>query len=288
MILRATNIEKSFGQKKVLDRVSFDLKKGTINGLVGRNGAGKTTLLKILSGIYKEDSGDFEIFGKKLKDDPRVITHIAFLPDRFDYFNYYKAKDIPDFYRVIYEDFDIDYFFKELNKNKIDPNETIRNFSKGVKNLIGLITVLASRAEILLLDEVLDGMDVINKKLITSYILDAKEAGRTILASSHELDILTGICENIIYLTRDGRLRTADLEESNIKKVQLVVKDKLPKEMEQDAIILSSLGRVYIVLIKDRDQILDSYLSSPEIVQYDILNLKIEDYFYMEAGGKNV
>lgn len=286
MMFKVKNISKSFGKNQVLKNVSFDLAPGTITGIVGRNGSGKTTLLKILCGIYKSDSGEFTIDEKRLENNPEMISHIGFLPDRFDYFSFYKAKDIPDFYKVIYENFDTDYFFCQLNKNEIDPNQNIRNFSKGQKNLLGLITILASKADVLLIDEVLDGMDVLNKKQIISYILDAKDAGRTVLASSHDLDHLTGICENILYLSKDGLLKNTSLDNKNIKKVQVVVKEKLPKELADKAVVISTIGRVNVILIKTDDQLLSHYLSNDEIVQYDMLNLKIEDYFYMEQGGE--
>lgn len=232
------------------------------------------------------DSGEFTLDKKKLSEDAKLISHIGFLPDRFDYFNYYKAKDVPEFYKIIYENFDSDYFFCELNKNEIDPNQTIRNFSKGQKNLLGLITILATKADIILVDEVLDGMDVLNKKLILSYILDAKDAGRTVLASSHDLDHLTGICEEILYLSKDGRLKNTSVDTKNIKKIQIVVKDKLPKDLLDNSVLVSSLGRVNIILINASEDLLDHMLANDEIVQYDILNLKIEDYFYMEQGGE--
>ena len=286
MLFKVDNISKSFGQNQVLKDVSFDLVPGTITGIVGRNGSGKTTLLKILCGIYKADSGEFTLDGKKLENNPEIISHIGFLPDRFDYFSFYKAKDVPDFYKVIYENFDSDYFFCQLNKNEIDPNQNIRNFSKGQKNLLGLITILSSKADVLLVDEVLDGMDVLNKKLILSYILDAKEAGRTVLASSHDLDHLTGICEEILYLSKDGRLKNTSVDTKNIKKIQIVVKDKLPKDLLDNSVLVSSLGRVNIILINASEDLLDHMLANDEIVQYDILNLKIEDYFYMEQGGE--
>lgn len=286
MLFKVDNISKSFGKKEVLKDVSFDLAPGTITGIVGRNGSGKTTLLKILCGIYLADSGEFTLDKKKLSEDAKLISHIGFLPDRFDYFNYYKAKDVPEFYKIIYENFDSDYFFCELNKNEIDPNQTIRNFSKGQKNLLGLITILATKADIILVDEVLDGMDVLNKKLILSYILDAKDAGRTVLASSHDLDHLTGICEEILYLSKDGRLKNTSVDTKNIKKIQIVVKDKLPKDLLDNSVLVSSLGRVNIILINASEDLLDHMLANDEIVQYDILNLKIEDYFYMEQGGE--
>lgn len=286
MLFEVNNINKSFGKNEVLKDVSFSLLSGTITGIVGRNGSGKTTLLKILCGIYLADSGEFTLDKKKLSEDAKLISHIGFLPDRFDYFNYYKAKDVPEFYKIIYKNFDSDYFFCELNKNEIDPNQTIRNFSKGQKNLLGLITILATKADIILVDEVLDGMDVLNKKLILSYILDAKDAGRTVLASSHDLDHLTGICEEILYLSKDGRLKNTSVDTKNIKKIQIVVKDKLPKDLLDNSVLVSSLGRVNIILINASEDLLDHMLANDEIVQYDILNLKIEDYFYMEQGGE--
>ena len=286
MLFEVNNINKSFGKNEVLKDVSFSLLPGTITGIVGRNGSGKTTLLKILCGIYLADSGEFTLDKKKLSEDAKLISHIGFLPDRFDYFNYYKAKDVPEFYKIIYKNFDSDYFFCELNKNEIDPNQTIRNFSKGQKNLLGLITILATKADIILVDEVLDGMDVLNKKLILSYILDAKDAGRTVLASSHDLDHLTGICEEILYLSKDGRLKNTSVDTKNIKKIQIVVKDKLPKDLLDNSVLVSSLGRVNIILINASEDLLDHMLANDEIVQYDILNLKIEDYFYMEQGGE--
>lgn len=129
-------------------------------------------------------------------------------------------------------------------------------------------------------------MDVLNKKLILSYILDAKEEGRTVLASSHDLDHLTGICEEILYLSKDGKLKNTSVDTKNIRKVQVVVKDKLPQALADNSVLVSSLGRVKVILIKADDKVLSEYLSDDGIVQYDMLDLKIEDYFYMEAGGE--
>lgn len=111
MIVEAININKSFSNSKVLDNVSLELKEGNITGLVGRNGSGKTTLLKILAGIYNADSGKFKIAGNSLNVNPKTIEHIAYLPDRFDYFNYDKIKEIPDYYKIIYPKFDYKFFY---------------------------------------------------------------------------------------------------------------------------------------------------------------------------------
>ncbi len=288
MRIRADKISKAFDEKKVLDNISFDLEEGMITGLVGRNGSGKTTLLKCLCGIYDMDEGSFNLDGKDIRENPTLTKNIAFLPDSFDYFNYYKVKHIPGFFRVIYEDFDEAFFLEEIKKQKIDPDKNVRNFSKGQKNILGLITILASRAKILLIDEILDGMDVLNKKEILSYLIDAKDSGKAVFASSHELDQLSGISDYIFYLTKDGKLiDTSDKRINQLKKIQLVFKDQVPDDLDRKMILVNKIGRVATILVNQSKEEVEEILDRDDIIQYDILNPKIEDYFYLERGRED-
>lgn len=288
MRIRADKISKAFDEKKVLDNISFDLEEGMITGLVGRNGSGKTTLLKCLCGIYDMDEGSFNLDGKDIRENPTLTKNIAFLPDSFDYFNYYKVKHIPGFFRVIYEDFDEAFFLEEIKKQKIDPDKNVRNFSKGQKNILGLITILASSAKILLIDEILDGMDVLNKKEILSYLIDAKDSGKAVFASSHELDQLSGISDYIYYLTKDGKLiDTSDERINQLRKIQLVFKDQVPDNLDRRMILVNKIGRVATILVNQSKEEVEEILDRDDIIQYDILNPKIEDYFYLERGRED-
>ncbi|MDD7305293.1 MAG: ABC transporter ATP-binding protein [Peptoniphilaceae bacterium] len=286
MIIAVKNIEKSFGKNKVLNDFSFALKEANITGLVGRNGSGKTTLLKIMCRIFDPDRGEVSLDGEDIRKNYKLIEHIAYLPDRFDYFNYSKPKEMIEYYQIIYPNFDKDFFIKELEKNEIDLNKNIRNYSKGIKNLLGLITILATRAEILLVDEILDGMDVLNKEIISSYLLDAKEEGRTIFASSHELDQLYGLSDQIIYLTKKGKIEKIVEENDKFSKVQIVVRDKLPEDILKQSILRFNLGRVYTILIGMDKEKVKELLDRDQIVQYDILPSQVEDSFYWERGRK--
>ena len=288
MRIRAEKITKAFDERKVLDNISFNLEEGMITGLVGRNGSGKTTLLKSLCGIYDMDGGSFSLDDKDLSENPSLIKNIAFLPDSFDYFNYYKVKNIPGFFRVIYEDFDETFFFEEIKRQKIDPDKNVRNFSKGQKNILGLITILASGAKILLIDEILDGMDVLNKKEILSYLIDAKDSGKAVFASSHELDQLSGISDYIFYLTKDGKLiDTSDERINQLRKIQLVFKDQVPESLDRRMILVNKIGRVATILVNASEKEVEEILKREDLVQYDILNPKIEDYFYLERGQED-
>lgn len=288
MRIRAEKITKTFDERKVLDNISFNLEEGMITGLVGRNGSGKTTLLKSLCGIYDMDEGSFSLDDNNIRENPTLIKNIAFLPDSFDYFNYYKVKHIPGFFKVIYENFDETFFLEEIKRQKIDPDKNVRNFSKGQKNILGLITILASRAKILLIDEILDGMDVLNKKEILSYLIDAKDSGKAVFASSHELDQLSGISDYIFYLTKDGKLiDTSDEGINQLRKIQLVFKDQVPDNLDRRMILVNRIGRVATILVNQSEKEVEEILNRKDIVQYDILTPKIEDYFYLERGRED-
>lgn len=284
MIAEVMSLYKSFGKNKVLEDVNFSLDEGKIYALVGRNGSGKTTLLKIMADIYQKDLGKINIYGKSFKEDKHIIENIAYLPDRFDYFDYSSVEKMLGYYQDIYPKFDKRFVIKELEKNNIDIKKNLRSFSKGYKNLIGLLAVIGTNAKLVLLDEILDGMDVLNKELILSYILDMKDFGRTVLASSHELEELAKIADETLYISKNGKLTNLYQNKEKFVKLQVVVKDKLDPKILERAVLRFNLGRVYTILIENKENLLENIKKNETVVQFDILDPKIEDYFYWEKG----
>ena len=284
MIVEVMSLYKSFGKNKVLEDVNFSLDEGKIYALVGRNGSGKTTLLKIMADIYQKDLGKINIFGKSFKEDKHIIENIAYLPDRFDYFDYSSVEKMLGYYEVIYPNFDKRFVLKELEKNNIDVKKNLRSFSKGYKNLIGLLAVIGTNAKIVLLDEILDGMDVLNKEIILSYILDLKDFGRSVLASSHELEELAKVADETLYLSKNGKLTNLQKNKEKFVKLQIVVKDELDPKILDRAVLRFKLGRVYTILIENRENLMDMIKNNESVVQFDILDPKIEDNFYWEKG----
>lgn len=284
MILQAKSLVKSFKDEKVLNEVDFFLDEGKIYGLVGRNGSGKTSLLKILANIYQKDGGDFKILGKTYDEDKSIIENLAYLPDNFSYFDYTSVGKMADYYKILYKNFDREFFYREIKKNKINPKKILRSFSKGYKNLIGFLAVIATNSKIVLLDEILDGMDVLNKEEIISYILDMKDQNRTVLASSHELEEISKIADKSFYLTKNGKILDTNKRSSEFVKVQIVVKEKLDEKILKNSILRFKLGRVYLLLMENKKDIRKILDDNEDIVQYDILEPKLEDNFYWERG----
>lgn len=280
-MLQINDIHKSYGEKHVLNGISFSVEKGKVTSLIGRNGSGKTTMLEILSRIISQDGGFISIDDKKIDEDITLQQNIAFLPDRFDLFKYSNALRIMEFYEIIYPHFDREFVKTELTKLRISPKMDVRNLSKGQSALLGLVVILATGADYILLDEILDGIDVVNRRKVIEYVLDATAAGRAVLISSHSLDELESISDTAIYISLDGSLQAVD-QSLNLNKFQIVLKETLKKEDREKLFITGEIGRVITILTEDSFEKVQKKLKT-EIIQHDIIPVKYEDVFYYES-----
>lgn len=285
MKLEIKNLSKKFEKKEVLNNINLEVESGEVVSLVGRNGSGKTTLLKLITGIYQLDMGEITIDGVNIEQN-NLKSNIIYIPDKFDYFKYTKIKNIIKYYELAYENFDKDYFEKELVKNKISLNKKITELSKGQTVIFGVILGLACRTNILLLDEPLDGIDIINIKLIINYIIEAQDSGVGILVSSHQLDYLENISDKIIYIDTTGKYGK-EVDKMSYSKYQLVYEDKIPDEFANlDSVrIVSNIGRVYVVLVRGSFEETRDLIQESAPLQYDELPVLLEDIFIINNKG---
>ena len=279
------NINKNFSKKIVLNNVSFTVNTGEIVALIGRNGSGKTTLLKILSGIYSQDSGEIEIEGV---DNKNIKKQLIYIPDRFDYFKNSKIKRVCEFYKLAYENFDEQYFKTELENVKLSLTSRLSELSKGQLTIFSLILGISCRTKFILLDEPLDGIDVINIKVITNYILDAQSDGIGLLISSHQLNSLENISDKVVYLD-DGAGVSEEVNKDEYSKYQLVYQEKISEELRSnpDVRIISNIGRVYVVIMRGSYEVTQDIIQDKELLQYDRLPISLEDIFLINSKGED-
>ena len=285
MKLTIDNINKKFSKKIVLNNVSFTVSSGEIVALVGRNGSGKTTLLKILSGIYSQDSGEIGIEGV---DNKNIKKQLIYIPDRFDYFKNSKIKKVCEFYKLAYENFDEQYFKTELENVKLSLTSRLSELSKGQLAIFSLILGVSCRTKFIFLDEPLDGIDVINTKVITNYILDAQSDGIGLLISSHQLNALENISDKVVYLD-DGVGVSEEVNKDEYSKYQLVYQEKVSEELRSnpDVRIVSNIGRVYVVIMRGSYEVTQEIIQDKELLQYDRLPISLEDIFLINSKGEN-
>ena len=285
MKLTIEKINKKFSKKIVLNNVSFTVSTEEIVALVGRNGSGKTTLLKILSGIYSQDSGEIGIEGI---DNKNIRKQLIYIPDRFDYFKNSKIKKVCEFYKLAYENFDEQYFKTELEKIKLSQTSRLSELSKGQLAIFSLILGISCRTKFIFLDEPLDGIDVINTKMIVDYILDAQSDGVGLLISSHQLNALENISDKVVYLD-DGVGVSEEINKDEYSKYQLVYQEKIPEVLRRnpDVRIISNIGRVYVVIMRGSYTATHDIIQDENLLQYDKLPIALEDIFLLNSKGED-
>ncbi|MCD1147586.1 ATP-binding cassette domain-containing protein [Peptoniphilus sp. KCTC 25270] len=285
MRFEGKNIQKNFDGNNVLNSVNFSLMEPAIVALVGRNGSGKTTLLRILFNELKMDEGSLLYERKEMAFQEELFENISYLPDHFDYFKYDKIKDALYYYEVVYPNFDREFFLQELEKHHVSLEDRIGKLSKGMNKLVGLLMVLSTKAKILLLDELFDGLDVLNRQVAFDFIIEAYEEGRTIFLSSHELGELQGIATDIFYLNKEGILTETKADGSlGLLKFQVVTPSVLPEEILSKVVLRSKIGRVYTLLAQGTQEEWDKIFQQENVIQYDVLPVKMEDLFYWDKG----
>lgn len=285
MKLTIEKINKKFSKKIVLNNVSFSVSTGEIVALVGKNGSGKTTLLKILSGIYSQDSGKIII---EDVDNKNIKKQLIYIPDRFDYFKNSKIKKVGEFYKLAYENFDEQYFKIELEKIKLSQTSRLSELSKGQLAIFSLILGISCRTKFIFLDEPLDGIDVINTKMIVDYILDAQSDGIGLLISSHQLDSLENISDKVVYLD-EGIGVSEEINKDEYSKYQLVYQEKIPDELRRNpnVKIISNIGRVYVIIMRGSFDATHDIIQDKDLLQYDKLPISLEDIFLLNSKGED-
>ena len=236
MILELRNIEKSFGEKKVLTGVSFKAEGGKAFGLLGRNGAGKTTSIRILMDVFPANSGEVLIDGQPIDYNKIGIGYLPeerglypkkIIIDQLTYFAELKGMSR----KAAVES--IDYWLGRLEMTEYR-NKRLDTLSKGNQQKIQLITALAHDPDIVILDEPFSGLDPVNAMLLKDVVKEQISKGKIVLFSSHQMSYIEEFCDSIAILNNGVVALHGDLHDikRDYPRDRLVVRTESP-----DAII---------------------------------------------------
>lgn len=281
--MRVENIKKVIDEKIVLQNISFELKPGEITALIGRNGVGKTTLFSTMMGIFIPDEGKIIIDSEDIMKNPSLKRKIFFLEDSMNYFNSHNVKTIVKLYRSIYTDFDEIYFQNLMNRFDIKMDTKIISFSKGRKALFFMILAFSLNVQYLLLDEPMDGLDVLIKREILDFILEqAKEKKTSVLIASHRLDELDEIVDRVFILKGASLELDLYLEEfrQRTMKIQVAFKTKgVPDFVKNDAKLLYRNGRIYTIYVSEEKEEFLKRIKREQVILLEEMTMTIEDIF---------
>ena len=293
MILELKNIEKSFGDKKVLTGVSFKAEGGKAFGLLGRNGAGKTTSIRILMDVFPANSGqvlmdgqpvDYKKIGIGYLPEERGLYPKKVIIEQLTYFAELKGMSRKAAVKAI------DYWLNRLGMTEYR-NKRLDTLSKGNQQKIQLITAVAHDPDIVILDEPFSGLDPVNAMLLKDVVKEQIAKGKIVLFSSHQMSYIEEFCDSIAILNKGVVAISGDLRD--IKREY--PRDRLVVRSQENDKIAADFGDVCKVmengdlLIRLADPAEKKAVMARLVESYDIDEVKVyepslNDIFVEYAG----
>ena len=228
-ILEAYNVTKNYAAHRALDDVSIEIPKQSIFGLLGPNGAGKSTTINMLLGFLKPDSGTINVLQKDINQNSKEVRkHIGYIPENVNLYPYLSGIENLDYFCRLaglkYSNSELQNFLNTCGLENEDHHKKVSDYSKGMRQKVGIAIAYAKKAKVYLLDEPASGLDplasnelsVLPKKLATD--------GATILMASHDIFRVREVCHRIGIL-RQGELvkelRSEDVSANQLEKLYL-------------------------------------------------------------------
>ncbi len=214
-VVEVEGVSKSFGETDVIRDISFSVEQGEIFGLLGPNGAGKTTLIRMLLDIIRPDSGDIRVFGASL--DPAGKDLIGYLPEERGLYRKTKLVDMLVYLAQL----------KNVSRKQARENaesllrslglyehrgKKVEELSKGMQQKIQFLSSIIHYPDLVVLDEPFSGLDPVSTKTVKDMILDYRNAGKTVILSTHMMEQAQTLCDRILVVDRGRRVLYGSVE----------------------------------------------------------------------------
>ena len=295
MGLKLVNVSKTYGTKKVVDKVSLEIPKPGVYGLLGTNGAGKTTTIRMLLGIIKKDEGEITWNGKTVE---RKHVNFGYLPEERGV--YPKTKVIDQ----------LVYFGMLKGMSKQEANEAIKKWAKvlkveeylemaaeklstGNQQKIQFMTSILHNPELIVLDEPFSGLDPVNTEILKNIILEQVKQGKYIIMSSHQMASIEEFCTDILILKRGKTILQGNLK--NIKdtypvnRLELSVNENIDNYIKDMGFVIENENNHnYTIKIEDEikpRELLNKLINNNIAVnKFEIKKPTLNDIFIEKAG----
>ncbi|MFT9056251.1 MAG: ABC transporter ATP-binding protein [Ethanoligenens sp.] len=285
-------VTKTFETFAAVKKLSCTIGAGSVYGLVGSNGAGKSTLLRLITGIYRPDSGCITLDGAPVYENPEAKCRMAFVPDDLYFLPQANMERMALLYASIYERFSDKRFRKLAKAFRLDTKKKIGSFSKGMRRQAATILALAAQPDYLFFDETFDGLDPIMRELVKKVIYsDICERNATAVITSHSLRELEDTCDQLALLHQGGLVFEQDVEhlKTALFKVQIAFPDSFDRNRFADIILrhYEQNGRVANMIVADDREKTIEKLKAMNPTLLDVLSLSLEEVclYEMDALG---
>jgi len=214
--VKLDHVCKSFGEFTAVNDLSLSVRAGRIYGLLGPNGAGKTTTIRMIVNITAPDSGRVDLFGGKIT--PQMQDRIGYLPEERGLYKRMKVADQLRFFAALKGlpskelEQRIDAWLARVKLSEWK-NKRSTELSKGMQQKIQFLTAVLHEPDLLILDEPFSGLDPVNVKLLKEIVLELKDHGKTIIFSTHQMELAEEICDDICLINRSRKVLEGSIRE---------------------------------------------------------------------------
>ena len=220
-MLESRKVVKRYMSKTAVNGVSFDVEPGKIYALLGPNGSGKTTWMKMVAGLIKPTSGEILFKGNPIGIESK--KKIAYMSTEPFFYNYMTIKDVGKYYQDFFADFSMGRYEELLARMELYMSDKAKNLSSGMAAKLKIAATLARKAELYLLDEPLNGIDIIAREHIINTILESAEENTSIVISSHLVDELEKIIDNAVFIKNGNLVLEGEAESIRIQRGKSIV-----------------------------------------------------------------
>ncbi|MFI5803631.1 ATP-binding cassette domain-containing protein [Streptomyces sp. NPDC051561] len=213
--ISVAGLHKSFGRTHALDGLDLDVRAGEVHGFLGPNGSGKSTTIRVLLGLLRADSGDVRLLDQDpWQDSVELHRRIAYVPGDVTLWRNLSGGEVIDLYGRLRGGLDPARRADLVERFELDPTKKGRTYSKGNRQKVALVAAFAARdVDLLILDEPTSGLDPLMESVFQRCVEEARDAGRTVLLSSHILSEVETLCDRVSIIRQGRTVETGSLSE---------------------------------------------------------------------------
>ncbi len=220
-MLESRQVTKKYGRKTAVDHISLSLEPGKIYAMLGPNGSGKTTWMKMAAGLVKPTSGDFYYKGAPIGVESR--KEIAYMSTEPYFYSWMTVKDVGKYYEDFFEDFSMENYRRLLQRMQLTEDLKTKALSSGMMAKLKIAVTMARKAKVILLDEPLNGIDLMARDEIMKSVVEAVAPDITLMLSSHLVDELEKIVDSAIFIKESHLIEVCGVEELRFREGKSIV-----------------------------------------------------------------
>ncbi len=219
-MLECMEITKTYGKKTAVDQISLQFRPGKIYAMLGPNGSGKTTLMKMAVGLVKPNSGAFYYEGNPINRESR--KKIAYMSTEPYFYTWMTVKDVGQYYADFFEDFSPEKYASLIQRMELSMDLRVKSLSSGMMAKLKIAVTMARQAKVYLLDEPLNGIDLLARDVIMRSVVEAAAPDVTLIISSHLVDELEQLVDAAVFIKNSHLIEVCEVEELRISRGQSV------------------------------------------------------------------